>query len=67
MKCSRCKYRTTIGGDLGQVVCYYIANTGKRRGCPFGEECTRFEEGEPKNFIREVGHNSYNNRKHDEL
>ena len=62
MKCERCKYRSHIGGDLRQVICYYIVHTNKRRGCPFGDECTKFEEGRPASFLRQDGQNAYKNR-----
>jgi len=65
MKCERCVYHTHF--DQCEVICYYIVHTGHRRGCPFGDQCTRFIEGRPKNFIREDGYNVFKNRRDYEL
>ena len=43
IKCKRpCKYR---GSNREVNGCDYLYLTGKLRGCPVGEKCTRFEEG----------------------
>ena len=65
MKCDRCKYHTYFDGY--EVICYYIVYTGHRRGCPFGDKCTKFEAGRPKGFLREEGRNFYLNRRGYEL
>ena len=45
-KCRRCVYRTWVGEGLTEIACYYIAIERKKRGCPSGDECTQFIEGE---------------------
>ena len=48
-KCDRpCKYRALDGSPWG---CDYISITGQSRGCPSGEECTKFEPGERKQVL----------------
>ena len=43
-KCRRpCKFRSGTPNLNG---CDYLLLTGTVRGCPAGEQCTRFEEGE---------------------
>lgn len=43
-KCRRpCRYRSSTKHLNG---CDFMYLTGKMRGCPAGEECTRFEEGQ---------------------
>lgn len=42
-KCKRpCRYRSSTKYLNG---CDYLYLTGKMRGCPAGDECTRYEEG----------------------
>lgn len=40
--CARCKYSTLLSGTLA---CGYILNTGRRRGCPAGQGCSKRELG----------------------
>lgn len=42
--CSKedCKYR---GKNSYVVTCDYMLQTGHRRGCPIGDECTQYESG----------------------
>ena len=50
-KCDRpCKYHAP---EMAVNGCDYIQITGHSRGCPAGEECTRFEEGERKQFVKD--------------
>ena len=46
-KCKTCVYRSPLlnGGSFGGVFCEYILYTGHRRGCPGGDECTRYKYG----------------------
>lgn len=47
-RCKRCKYHTYISsGDHSSrsLACYYIGVAGVPRGCPAGDECTKFEKG----------------------
>lgn len=41
-RCEKCKYK----GELlfGKLCCDYILITSKKRGCPAGDECNKFEE-----------------------
>lgn len=49
--CERpCRYRA---GEYDKNGCNYMLVTGTMRGCPAGEGCTRFEEGE-RIDIREI-------------
>ena len=48
-KCKRpCVYRAHEKALNG---CDYLSMTGHSRGCPPGEKCTRFEQGERKKVI----------------
>lgn len=43
-RCKTCKYRGSI--QSGQTLtCSYILITGKRRGCPAGKDCDKYEKG----------------------
>lgn len=44
-RCMRCKYH---GWGASQVTCDYILEKKEPRGCPVGENCTRFEPGKRK-------------------
>ena len=44
-KCRKCRFRAPYGDVNG---CDYMHITGHMRGCPPGDDCTRFEEGERK-------------------
>lgn len=41
-KCEKCKYKGEV--LFGELCCDYILITGKKRGCPAGDECDKFEE-----------------------
>lgn len=43
--CLRCRYvrNLSMSGDMGKF-CGYFLLTGRRRGCPGGDGCRRFEE-----------------------
>jgi hypothetical protein len=41
MKCKTCKYSKTIKRT---TVCDYFIMTGEVRGCPAGEECTKWKQ-----------------------
>jgi len=47
-RCKKCKHHTNvtslIKGD-GVIACAYILDRLERRGCPAGDECTKFNEG----------------------
>lgn len=48
-KCGRpCKYRALDDSPWG---CDFISITGQSRGCPPGENCKRFEQGERKQVL----------------
>lgn len=54
-RCRSCKYHLHIsgGGQAGagyNVGCGYILDKLERRGCPAGDECTKYEKGSPKRF-----------------
>ena len=44
-RCKRCKYHGMCGNA---VTCDYILEKKEPRGCPVGENCTRFEPGKRK-------------------
>ena len=46
LKCGRCLYRTYIAD---KSICWFYMFTGRRRGCPSGNACTEFIEGNPEN------------------
>ena len=46
MKCDRCVYRTCVGEGLKEYACFYIVIENKKRGCPPGDDCDKFKEGE---------------------
>ena len=52
-RCNQCKYHTALGHWTKdpEIVCYYIAHTYKRRGCPI-DKCDKFEPGKPKKYRR---------------
>lgn len=41
-KCKDCKYKGEV--LFGELCCDYILITGKKRGCPAGDDCDKFEE-----------------------
>lgn len=47
-RCRTCVYRTWIGAGkiLDNLACYYTGNTGEARGCPAGDQCTKYVKGE---------------------
>lgn len=45
IRCKRCKYHGMCGNT---VTCDYILEKKEPRGCPVGENCTRFEPGKRK-------------------
>ena len=54
--CASCRYRARLnnGGTEPEIICFYIAYTGHRRGCP-PENCKRYVKGDPQrthNFPR---------------
>ena len=50
-KCRKCQY---LWGnkETNTVLCDYFGRTGKLRGCPSGDECTKFE---PRTVRRSYG------------
>lgn len=44
-KCETCRYRDHLSGTsvVAGDFCGYILRTGRSRGCPSGDECTRWE------------------------
>ena len=48
--CVGCRYYRVITqhGHAPGKVCHYLLDTGHRRGCPFGEGCTRWEADEKR-------------------
>lgn len=47
-RCKACKHHTTVTGIIhgeGNLACAYIIDTNESRGCPAGDECTKFEKG----------------------
>lgn len=46
-KCRRCMHRTTVGMD---IACMYCVNEHELRGCPAGDACIRFREGDPPKY-----------------
>ena len=48
-RCMRCKYH---GWGASQTICEYILEKNEPRGCPAGENCTRFEPGKRKQKIK---------------
>lgn len=52
-RCKTCKHHTNVTGlikDEGNLACVYILDTFQRRGCPAGDECTKYESGKVKRF-----------------
>lgn len=43
-KCKDCKYKGEV--LFGELCCDYILITGKKRGCPAGDECDRYKKEE---------------------
>lgn len=41
-RCEKCKYKGEV--FFGELCCDYILITGKKRGCPAGDKCNKFEE-----------------------
>lgn len=41
-RCRSCKYHGVASGD---ITCDYILDMKKRRGCPAGPDCTKYERG----------------------
>lgn len=46
-ECEGCIYYRAIWEKQLDWTCDYYVITGKRRGCPTGDQCTKREEGEP--------------------
>lgn len=43
-KCKSCRYRKPLGWTSGETTfCDYIGATGHSRGCPGGDECTKWK------------------------
>lgn len=51
-RCKRCRYHSRLGHAKHneEIICYYIAHTYKRRGCPI-EDCDKFEAGRPRKIM----------------
>lgn len=47
-KCVNCVY-FSAKTQKGARYCEYILHTGVRRGCPPGNECTKYKTGKRKN------------------
>ena len=43
-RCKECEYSGEI--LFGEPCCDYILITGKPRGCPAGDECNKYDDGE---------------------
>ncbi|MGN1090633.1 MAG: helix-turn-helix domain-containing protein [Huintestinicola sp.] len=52
-KCKKCRYGFDSGMD-NIIGCQYLLHRNEERGCPAGDDCTRFEStgGKPRNTIR---------------
>lgn len=48
-KCRSCIYRTYMGAGrtMENLACYYAAITEEVRGCPAGDQCTKYVKGAP--------------------
>jgi len=47
-RCLKCKHHTRVTSLImndGTIACAYILDKFKRRGCPAGDKCTKFNEG----------------------
>lgn len=46
-RCRKCIYRTWLGGGrtLSHLACYYVVLTKEPRGCPAGDQCTKYVKG----------------------
>lgn len=44
-RCKTCKYVMRIGAGQHDRMCGYCVQTDHLRGCPTGEECTKYERG----------------------
>ena len=42
-KCKTCVYSRGYNMEQADVCCMYIVITGERRGCPGGDECTKYK------------------------
>jgi len=47
-RCKTCKYHTYLSKGHAFLACGYILDTLKRRGCPAGDECDKYEQGVPR-------------------
>ena len=50
-QCNSCIYRCLASVGYGNATCDYMLITGKRRGCPGGNNCTKYEEGIKKKRV----------------
>lgn len=48
-RCRSCIYRTYmgVGKIMENLACYYIVHTHETRGCPAGDQCTKYAKGAP--------------------
>ena len=46
-RCASCIYSTYVGAGetMGNLACYYVVHTHETRGCPAGDQCTKYVEG----------------------
>lgn len=44
-RCATCKHHTFLSSGQNFLACGYILDTRKRRGCPAGDECDKYEKG----------------------
>lgn len=52
-KCKECYYSSEIGvKDERELACMYIVDECEPRGCPAGDECTKFK---PRTRARRIG------------
>lgn len=53
--CKGCVYEILVGGTY---ICDYISRTGRRRGCPPGEDCEKRKErrSRGRRKARDAGH-----------
>ena len=60
MKCKDCRYLKCLHERI--LVCDYIAMENRRRGCPIGNECTRFvksKRAESRKFTKKRVRKAY--------
>lgn len=41
-RCKTCYYKGSLCGTAGEYFCDYIGKESKMRGCPGGDECTKY-------------------------